>query len=228
MLYWVAAAAVLILCAWALSAFAAEAAPSEKGEAAVAAEAKVYDPANTKVAVLPFVNALGKDSPEHKAACERAVGQLRKAFDSRAFQVLSDQVVADAVKKLGLDLSDSEGRSKETFQKVGDEVGANLVVCGILMNYKSYMGGGFFRRKHGAAKIELKVYDANDKVYAVRTVQQGTSRGDAAMAVIISPALEKSRGLREAALDSAIENALKDFVKPYPVTKKKEGGSSSG
>jgi len=224
MLYWAAAAAALTLCAWALSALAAETAPSEKGEAAATAEAKVYDPANTKVAILPFVNAVGKDTEEHRKACQTATKQLVNLFASRRFQVVDESVVAEAIKKLGADLSDSEERTKEAFQRIAEEAGANLVVCGVLMNFKSSTESGFLAsRKVGHARIELKVYDSQDKVYRVRVVQDGTSKGSP-----LFPEFVRGGGLREAALQDAIDKALKDFVKAYPVTKKKEGGSSSG
>jgi len=223
MSYWVAAAAVLILCAWALSAFAAEAAPSEKGEAAVAAEGKVYDPANTKVAVLPFVNAVGKDTEEHRKACQTATKQLRDLFASRQFQVVDEAAATEALKKLEIELSDSEERTKENFQRVAEELGANLVVCGTMMNFKSstelspFLGA----RKVGHARIELKVYDSQDKAYRVRMVQEGTSKGSP-----IFPAFERGGGMRQAALQDAIGKALKGLLKPYPEVKQKAKPSS--
>jgi TolB-like protein len=221
-LYWVVALATLTLCAWALSALAAETAPPEKGEAAVTGEGKVYVPADTKVALLPFINAVGKDSEEHRKACQMATKQLANLFASHRFQVVDESAVAEALKKLEIDLSDSEDRSKENFQRVAEELGANLVVCGAMVNFKSSTESGFLAsRKVGHARIELKVYDSQDKVYRVRVVQGGTSKGS-----FLFPEFVRGGGLREAALQDAIEKALKEFLKPYPAVKGKEKPSS--
>jgi TolB-like protein len=204
-----AVAAALALCACALSAFAAQ------GEGtASAAQGPAYDPAKTKVAITPFVNGLGREGPEEKRSCEQAGERLRTMFADRSFQVLDDKAVVDALKKLNIDLGDSEERTKETFQKIGEGVGADLVVCGVLNDYGARTG----RRRAGEAKIELKVYDSHEKAYRLRATQAGSkpqTRG-------FMGSFEKSGDLRWEALQDAVDKALKDFLKPYPVTKKGE------
>jgi TolB-like protein len=213
-----AVAAALALCACALSAFAAQ------GDGtASAAQGPAYDPAKTKVAIVPFVNSLGREGPEEKRSCEQAGERLRTMFADRSFQVLEDKPVADAVKKLGVDLVDSEDRTKETFKGIGEELGADLVVCGVLLEYRAETKSNVFSsRKYGQAKIELKVYDSHDKAYRVRATQARDTRGS-----WLLPYLASASDLRWGALQDAIDKALKDFLKPYPITKKSEKGEKS-
>jgi len=259
MSYWVVAAAVLIVCAWALAALAEEAAPSEKGETAVAAEqaaptekaettptveAKVYDPANTKVAILPFAHTLGRKADPaprftHRA-CDRATNKLRGAFGKRGFRVLDQQAVTRALKKLGVQLSRPEQRSLVTYQNLAEEVGADLVVCGALLAYQEDPSWG---RKGGLARIELSVFDANAKRYGLYATQEGaagrartqsphdpglvghvsgTLRDDAAdnLADALGGVLMKGSTLPEMAVEDGIVKAITDFLKPYPEKKK--------
>lgn len=209
-LRFVAIGAALVLCACLVWWIAGGAALAAEGESApAAAEAKLYDPPNTKVAVLPLVNETGVVQEEQTTVCENATTQLRDAFAERGFQALDLKAVAGAPGKLGLNIADSEDRKKENFQKIADALGADLLVCGVLMVYKQYDPG------RATATIELKVYDARDRLYRVRGVQAGGGRTHS-----IIP-FGRSRGIREQAMRNTIDKALKDFLKPYPVVKAK-------
>lgn len=199
--------AAAALCACAPCCFAGGAALAAEGESPPAAEAKVYNPPSTKVAVLPFVNETGVVQEEQTKACENATGQLRDAFAERGFQALDLKAVAEAPRKLGLNITDSEDRKKENFQKIAEALGADLLVCGVVMVYKQYQPG------RATARIELKVWDARDRLYRVRGVQAGQGRSRSILAA------GRSREIRQEALRNAIDQALKDFLKPYPVVK---------
>jgi TolB-like protein len=214
-------AAALALCACALAGFAAEnPAPGQEGGTGSAAAVPAYDPGKTKVAVMPFVNALGREGPEEKRSCEQAAERLRTMFASRSFQVVEEKAVAEALKKLGIDLGDSEERNKETFQKIGEGLGADLVVCGVLLDYGAREGRS---KRAGEAKIDLRAYDTHEKAYRVRATQAGTKPQKRSF----MGSFTKSGALRWGALEDAIEKALNEFLKPYPVTKKGEPAASS-
>jgi hypothetical protein len=241
MSYWVVAAAVLIVCAWAVAALAEEAAPSEKGETAVAAEqaaptekaettptveAKVYDPATTKVAILPFVNATEEKWRDRQRACDRGTNKLRGAFGKRGFQVLGDKLVRGALSKLAVDLSRAEQRSLVTYEKVAGEVGADLVVCGALLRFEEESTWGIGGRKSGHATIEVSMFDAKASRYRLYTVLQGESQGAGSRSAVddnidaISRLLVKGTTFCEMAVEDGIVKAIKDFLKPYPEKKK--------
>jgi len=209
--------AALVLCVCLVCWPGGGAALAAEGESAPAvAEAKVYDPPNTKVAVLPFVNETGVVQEEQTTVCENATTQLRDAFADRGFQALDLKAVAGAPGKLGLNITDSEDRKKENFQKIADALGADLLVCGVLMVYKRYDPG------RAIARIELKVWDARDRLYRVRGVQAGEGRTRSILAS------GRSRGIREQAMRNTIDKALKDFLKPYPVVKAKTEAPQPG
>lgn len=209
---------VLVLCGWGLCSWAKEPQAGSEPQTAAAAQVKAYAPENTRVAVLPFVNALGKEGAEEKASCEMAAQRVRAAFADRGFLALEEAAVSAALAKLGIELSDSEERTKETFQKIAGELGADLVACGVLQGYKTYMQRQWAgMRKRGEAKIEMKIYDAADQEYRVKAVQVGVAKGS-----VLAGGLERSRGLREDALADAVNKSMKDFLKPYPVRKAKE------
>jgi len=217
---WAVVAAVLVLCGGALCSWAQEPQATTESQAAESmGQEKVYDPANTKVAVLPFVSALGKEGAEEKAACQMGTQQLRDAFAGRGFVALEDAAVSEALAKLGTELSDSEERTKESFQKIAEELKADLVVCGVLQGYKAYIQRQWLAsRKRGEAKIEMKIYDARDQAYHVKAVQVGSAKGSP-----LEGGLARSRGLREDALTDAISKSISAFLKPYPVKKAKQG-----
>jgi TolB-like protein len=181
-----------------------------------------YNPGTTKVAVLAFVNGIGREGPEEKGACEASTERVRTAFGRRSFQVLDAKPVVEAVKSLKVDLADSEQRTKKTFQKIAEHLGARLVVCGVVLDYSAYMKEVFLRRRHGEAKVELKVYDAETGSYPLRVVHRGETRGSWSLPDAVS-----ASGLQRAALEQAIDKALRDFLKPYPVVKKPEPAAGS-
>jgi TolB-like protein len=180
--------------------------------ASTASQQKPYDPPNTKVALIPFANGAG-GSVDQADACQGGTQRIREAFASRGFQVLDDKAVAEAVKKAHVDFADPEDRKKEKFQEVGEALEADLVVSGLLLYFKTDRTRPFVR-------IELKVYDTRDKVYRVRAVQAGTTK--------VRGLFANAQDFRRRALGNAIDEALKDFLKPYPVTKKQEQAASSG
>jgi hypothetical protein len=121
--------------------------------------------------------------------------------------VLDDKAVAEAIKKAHVDFADPEDRKKKKFQEVGEALGADVVVSGLLLYFKTD-GITVFTR------IELKVYDTREKVYRVSAVQARTKKFLGTFA--------SAQNLRMRVLGNAIDEALKDFLKPYPVTKKGE------
>jgi len=208
-----AAVAIVIMCGFAGGLLAEQAPAATQSEgASTASQQKPYDPPNTKVALIPFANGAG-GGVDQADACQGGTERIRETFAKRGFQVLDDKAVAEAVKNARLDFADPEERKKENFQRIGEALGADLVVSGLLLYFKTDAGRSFVR-------IELKVYDTHDKVYRVRIVQAGTTK--------VRGMFPNAQDFRRRALGNAIDEALKDFLKPYPVTKKQEHPASSG
>ena len=177
-----------------------------------AAPVKQFDPAVTKVAVIPFVNELGKQDKEQKEACQHATEFAASLFAKRGFQVADPKAVIEAVEKLKLDFKDAEERNRENFQKLADELQAGLVVFGVVSEFSTYTHMTFLDScKVGKAKAEVRVYDPTAKSYCVSLVQLSEKQGPR-----IGWGLANSLALRRHALEIAIDTILKGVLKPYP------------
>lgn len=207
------ALAALAVCALGRGLLAAEPPPAPQSEGtAAASQQKLYDPANTKVAVIPFANAAG-GGPGQKDPCEGATQFIRHELAARGFQVLDEKDVVLALKKTRIDFADQEDRKKDKFHRVGEELGADLVVSGVLLYYKAHGA------EYAYARIELKAYDVRDRAYCLRGLQAGNVKRHSYF---------WAGSARGVALVHTIDKLLRDFLKPYPVTKKQEPAPSSG
>jgi hypothetical protein len=175
----------------------------------------VFNPAKTSVVVLPVVNQTGKRGEEMDNAVLAGVEIITEALSARGFQIVAPDKVTDCLAKRKIDLADEESTGKAPLTGIGKAVGADLLVACSLQDLDSRMNEGFFARKVGRAKVRLKVLDVSAETYLLNDVFEGKKRGSA-----VAPVLSKSKGLRSAALDDAIQKGLADFLKPYkPVPK---------
>jgi len=177
-----------------------------------AAPVKKFDPAVTKVAVIPFVNELGKQDKEQTEACQHATEFAASLFAKRGFQAADPKAVIEAVEKLKLDFKDTEQRNRANFQKLADELQANLVVFGVVSDFSTHTDMALMildARKVGRAKAEVRVYDPAAKSYCVNLAQVSEKP-------VPSWGGTNSLSLRREALESAIDTILKNVLKPYP------------
>jgi len=202
-----------------------------------------YDPATTHVAIVPLVNASEEKWEKLK---ERQVTKgnevLREVFLKRGFQVIDQAVIADAMHRLDIDLSDEEQQKRETLYRLGNEVKANLIVFALITGTeqkvrdlishagnvpvsvgpvppidditKKVLAPFIPARREGNAKLKLWLLDVQkQKAILTAKTAQGRSIGG------YFAFLDKGSKRQVMAVGDALQLLLKDFLKPYPVRK---------
>ena len=144
-----------------------------------------YVPEQTRVVLLPVVDATGDKAPNDQAVSSARVSVGRQIV-GRGFKVVPAPTVAAALDSLKLTLTDQTPRMPEALSKIGDATHARLVVFVML----THAG------KHAA--VTAWVLDTKTHTYTVNgKVGNGTG----------ADAVEAAR--------NAVETALAEFLKPY-------------
>jgi hypothetical protein len=158
-----------------------------------------YTPAQTKVAILPVIDAAGEKDKLGEQECGILQTQLLKQFQERGFRLIEPTAVGESIKKQNVDLSDEEQRKRATMFALGKDVGADLVAF-VLFADKSPT-----RERDAVVIIKVWLLDVNHE------------------GIIMSakPIEGKAHGWRDA-FNESIQFALKDFMKPYPKVPKKD------
>lgn len=202
-----------------------------------------YDPANTRVAIIPLVNASEEKWEELKQKqVDRGNEVLHESFIIRGFQVIDQATIADAMHRLDIDLSDEEQQKRDTLYRLGNEVGANLIVFALVTGTeqkvrdlislveppvvsvgpippidditKRVLSPFIPARREGNAKLKLWLLDVQkQKAIITAKTAQGRSIGG------YFAFLDKGSKRQVAAVGDALKLLLKDFFKPYPIPK---------
>ena len=163
-----------------------------------------YDPTATKVAILPVVNSTGeKNEKASNAQCKLVANELLHQFRDRGFRVLEAEVVTAAMKKLDADMSDEEQRKRARMLEVGKEAGADLTVFVLITDQADSDSDP---RIPKVATIKAWLLDVpQQKAILSARVQEGRSHFSNAF----------NSGSIKRALLMAVDDAFKDFFKPY-------------
>ncbi|GEM_PF-2135487 len=182
----------------------------------VADEIPVYTPAATKVAVMPVVSITGeKWDKVRNSQIDCSYNELESQFRERGFELVSPDEVMSAIRALSIDLKDEEEWKRDTFYKIGEKLGTDLIVFVLITDSTQRVKTTFFTAQNeGHAKIKIWLLDAKNhinikssKQYDAKRVQGSFGRG------------AKGSALQVDAARRAIETALADFLKPYKIVK---------
>lgn len=131
--------------------------------AVTVASAQTYDPAATKVAIVPIINDSADPWQELKDK-QKAEGAkfLVEALTTRGFALVNGEEVNKAIAKLGIDFNDDEQRTRANLFKVGNECGATLVFFVVIVESKQTTNTSLLTsRTNGFATVKLWLVDAN-------------------------------------------------------------------
>ncbi len=179
-----------------------------------------YVPHDTKVALVPVVNASGETWPEAKAKqAARGDEELRALFSERDFALVPDADVKAAVDALHLDLSDEESQKRDNLYAIGKKSGADLVAFVVITDVdQRRVTKVFVSSTEGKAKMKMWLVDAKQErpILSAKTFE-GTSKSGGWIEVG-----EKGSSRKQLAVANGLHDNTKEFFKPYPVTKKIE------
>lgn len=127
--------------------------------------AQNYDPATTKVALVPIINDSADPWQELKDK-QKAEGAkyLVEALTTRGFVLINGEEVNKAIAKLGIDFNDDEQRTRANLFKVGGECGATLVFFVVIVESKQTTNTSLLTsRTNGFATVKLTLVDAKSR-----------------------------------------------------------------
>lgn len=176
-------------------------------------------PANCRVALLPFAQRAAIEDQSFREKV-RAVGdaELAKQFAGRGFALVSPEELAAGMRAANWQVDDREKWNSKSLLALGAAFPkADWVVLCVLSEANSERSNGVFSIGGGAtgqAFVKTWVVDlAHQTVLQKGTAVEGRSSSGAL------GDLTGARGRIPRAVELAIEKSLKDFLKPFPVTK---------
>jgi len=180
-----------------------------------AASAQTYDPATTKVAIVPIINDSADPWQDLKDR-QRAEGAkyVLEAFTTRGFVMVNAEEVNKAIANLKIDFNDDEQRSRANLFKIGNECGANLVIFVVIVESKQTTNNTIFTsRTNGYATVKLWLVDAGKQEAILNAVKlQGRSTGSGFV-----PGRGSERQV--VAVRNTINDILKKWLESYPIKK---------
>jgi|SRR5579871_6533574 len=176
-----------------------------------------YIPQSTSVALVPVINLSGEKDPSFKAdQTKRGNEELAREFTEHGFKLVDQQLIDKSIADLKIDLNDEEQQKRDTLYKIGKEVKADLIAFVLITDVsKREINNVFSSAIEGRAKIKVWLLDVNaEKPIRSSFVMDSKTNGSAAFGAT------KGSERIVAAVGKGIEEALKDFFKPYPKVKK--------
>jgi hypothetical protein len=174
-----------------------------------------YNPAVTRVAVLPVVNiAPAKKYVEGEIdqSLVTARSLIEKEFRQRGFVVISDEKIASGTTRLD---STVNNNGMETAKKLNADF---IVDCSIKELY-TFTSGSFVERLAGVAVINIKIYDTKSG-YLIN--DDFLDRRDSAPGIF--GWTTRSAQMRERALGAVVNLSLSGLLKPYAISSKATSG----
>jgi len=203
--------AAVLMTASAFAAVAEPAATAEVGSAPV-----VYVPANTKVAVLPVINASGeKDRKQRIDQVSVGNKELAKQFRQRGFLLTDASVIAQAIADQKIDLNDEENWNRANLYRIGEAAGADLIAFVVIDNVDQKRHGqvGSDKNDELASRANIKIWLLDVKSH--HAILSAVHQEAQAKNPIFADFDSGSRLIRKS-VEGAIRDVLKDFLRTYP------------
>ena len=187
--------------------------------ASVASHAADYDPAQTRVAVVPVLNLSGETWKEARAKqSARGEEELRALFDERGFTLIDSDEVSVTAKRLSLDFADDEQPKRAGLLQLGRELKADLIVFVVINNVdQRRVEKTFVKSTEGTALIKGWLIDvASERPWVSGKVFEGDSKSAGLLEIG-----EKGSSRKQLAVANGIRKVFTtDFLRDYPVVKK--------
>lgn len=169
-----------------------------------------------RVVILPFLDISGERQEAKSEYRDTVLDEVEERFLKHEIAFVSRAELGEALKSMGMAVTDEEDRTKPRFKDLAERVKARYLVTGIIHG----AGSGISRRgafgeahKAGQAKIQLKVFDAQENRYVEEMELTATST---ARAGAFGGVFTRSNKLRVKAVRDATKKAMAALLKPYP------------
>lgn len=171
-----------------------------------------FVPSETKVLILPSQNISGDKHIALKAEqVKESDSTLERIFSERGFRVEGPDRAKELVNSQGIDFTDEENYRKDILYKLGEDAKVDIVVFNVITRTMQKRRNDIFENLEGFATMRTWVLD----VKARKPILKGDSY-DGTSAKNNSVGF----GRQVRAVRLGLDQAFKEFVKPYPVIKK--------
>ncbi len=171
-----------------------------------------FVPSETKVLILPSQNISGDKHLALKAEqVKESDSTLERIFSERGFRVESPDRAKELVNSQGIDFTDEENYRKDILYKLGEDAKVDIVVFNVITRTMQKRRNDIFENLEGFATMRTWTLD----VKARKPILKGDSY-DGTSAKNNSVGF----GRQVRAVRLGLDQAFKEFVKPYPVIKK--------
>jgi hypothetical protein len=173
-------------------------------------------PRDTRVAILPVVNAAGTKSVEDRdKQTKAAMDALTEDFSLRGFTLIDRAAVDKAVAGLKVDLADEEQQKRSTLFSIGETIHADLVVFAVITDLDSRDTVTIWSgRKVGKAKVKLWLLDVphHGAIVSGVVTEAKSERPNWFNA-------QKGADRKLAAIARSVDRGLDGFLNDYPLIK---------
>jgi hypothetical protein len=179
-----------------------------------------YEPANTRVAILPVINLSGEKNAGFREKQIQATREaLHNAFGDRGFVIVDDKSIEDAATAAKIDLNDEEQHTRSTIVNLGNSVKADLVAFVVINKVWSKQITNFFSATdEGYAKIAIWLIDLKTE----KAILNGIPHQSKEKREAYFRGQEKFSDLIARACGKAVRESLTPILKPYPIAGKED------
>lgn len=170
-----------------------------------------------RVVIVPFLDISGEKQESRDEYRKTSMEEVEERFQKHEIDFVPAADVEAAMSTLKMSPSDEEDRTKARFKQLADQLKVRWVVTGIIHGAGSgYSQRGFFADpgKAGQAKVQFRVFDAEQERYAEELESTATSTARAKGPY--GGAFTRANKLRVKAVRDATKKAMDLFLEPYP------------
>ena len=188
--------------------------------APVSEAAQAYEPAKTKIAILPVVNRADDLAKDFNTKIQPAVYKmLVQRFTARNFVVADAATVEHALDEMKLDMKDRENWQAKALTQLGKKLDCRLTLLCVVTDAHSKINDNPFTglggSREGIVGVRAYLVDAETETNLIKNKPtEGKSAGG------IYAAYDKGLTREGRAVSLGIDKALKEFLSAYPDTTK--------
>lgn len=182
--------------------------------------AEKYDPAKTKIAILPLVNKAAEFSANFRDKTkDKAEKSITERFTSRGFQLVDSTQVVKCLEESKLDVNERENWQPDKILAIGKQLNARLVLLCVILDAHSkdnnnvLFGGSIFGgSKEGFASVRAYLVDTSSGASVLKGER---TKGKSTSGAFSS--FDKGMDRQTTAVLKGFDAALKEFLIQYPV-----------
>jgi hypothetical protein len=170
------------------------------------ASVPAFNPAKTKVLVLPFMATATTGTNRFAKGLEEGRAFVEQQFADHGFQIVSREEADKGCKECKYDPLDHENSiKKKNMAAVGRQVGAAIVASVVVQDFEDSANAVSFY-----VAIRIKALDVNSETYLVNQVEKAQNK---------RRSFKSAKSWMQNATKQCVKNGYEEWFKVYPVVK---------